>query len=134
MAGYNHLTGHIRPVFLFLALLVSSLSPRPGNAQVAALPVATLTIGHHKVNAEIAATDATREHGLMGRKALAPDHSMLFVFDPAAAPRFWMKNTPLPLPIAFIPTGGPTFSIALNEPIHEADHCPAGHLLNELEH
>src|SRR3546814_5390602 len=92
MAGYNHLTGHIRPVFLFLALLVSSLSPRPGNAQVAALPVATLTIGHHKVNAEIAATDATREHGLMGRKALAPDHGMLFVFDQAAAQCFWMKN------------------------------------------
>ncbi|HEY9571961.1 MAG TPA: DUF192 domain-containing protein [Pusillimonas sp.] len=95
--------------------------------------MATLTIGHHKVNAEIAATDATREHGLMGRKALAPDHGMLFVFDQAAAQCFWMKNTPLPLSIAFITTGGSILSIAMMEPFSEAVHCPPGPILYALE-
>src|SRR3546814_21003084 len=69
----------------------------------------------------------------MGRKALAPDHGMLFVFDQAAAQCFWMKNTQLPLSIAFITTGGSILSIAMMEPFSEEVHCQAGPIRYALE-
>jgi uncharacterized membrane protein (UPF0127 family) len=126
-------TGRARPVFLLPALLASSLILGCGGTQAASLPVTTLTINQQRVTAEVAATQATREHGLMGRKALPPGHGMLFVFDRAAPQCFWMKNTPLALSIAFITTQGMVLSIAKMQPYTKTVHCPPGPILYALE-
>ncbi|MGH2341642.1 DUF192 domain-containing protein [Segnochrobactraceae bacterium EtOH-i3] len=56
----------------------------------------------HSFTVEVVDTPASREHGLMGRTALAPDHGMLFDFQVTEPVYFWMKNTPLPLDMIFI--------------------------------
>jgi uncharacterized membrane protein (UPF0127 family) len=48
---------------------------------------------------------AERNLGLMYRRSLAPDSGMLFVFGAAETLRFWMKNTLIPLSIAFVDSG-----------------------------
>lgn len=102
-------------------------------AQAAQLPVARLAIGTHHLTAEVAATDATRSRGLMFRDALAHNHGMLFVFDREDAPCFWMKNTLIPLSIAFIDRQGYIINIADMQPHSETPHCPVAPALYALE-
>jgi uncharacterized membrane protein (UPF0127 family) len=65
------------------------------------LPVETLTVDGHAVQAEIATTYSSRQQGLMHRDRLDPDSGMLFVYKDEAVRRFWMKDTRIPLSIAF---------------------------------
>ena len=87
------------------------------------LPVADLTIGMYKVKAEVAATPQSRETGLMFRKTMPDTAGMLFVFDESAGHCFWMKNTDLPLSIAFITDDGTISDIAEMKPQTEDNHC-----------
>jgi uncharacterized membrane protein (UPF0127 family) len=70
------------------------------------LPVAQLTVNDRTVYAELARLPHERSRGLMFRRTLAPDSGMLFIFDAAERQRFWMKNTLIPLSIAFADTAG----------------------------
>jgi hypothetical protein len=54
------------------------------------------------VFAEVVSQREDRALGLMYRRSLAPDSGMLFVFDADESQRFWMKNTLIPLSIAYI--------------------------------
>jgi uncharacterized membrane protein (UPF0127 family) len=65
------------------------------------LPTATLVVDGHPVQAEIATTYAARQQGLMHRDALPADTGMLFVYKDETVRRFWMKDTRIPLSIAF---------------------------------
>ncbi|MEO0080152.1 MAG: DUF192 domain-containing protein [candidate division WOR-3 bacterium] len=65
-----------------------------------------LEIGGRTAYAELAQTPETRALGLMFRQSLAPDSGMLFVFEQDDTYRFWMKNTLIPLSIAFIDRNG----------------------------
>ena len=71
------------------------------------LPLRPLAIGKHKLTAEVAATSEQRSTGLMNRFSLRPDHGMLFIFEQPERLAFWMKNTFIPLSIAFIARGRP---------------------------
>lgn len=133
MTGNYPPTGPTRPVFLFLTLLLTSVVPGLRQAQAAPLPVATLTIGQHQVQAEVASGIKELTHGLMGRKALPRDHGMLFVFDRAEPWCFWMKNTPLPLSIAFIQANGVIVAIDDMQPFTETTHCPPRAISYALE-
>jgi Uncharacterized conserved protein len=84
-------------------LLIVMACVQPAAAQ--SLPTAELTINGRRVTAEVATTVATRAVGLMRRFSLRPDHGMLFVFDAPQPLTFWMKNTYIPLSIAFIGGG-----------------------------
>lgn len=79
------------------------------------LPLADIAIvsasGTHPFHVEIAANDASRAHGLMERRELAPDAGMLFDYHRAQDVAFWMKNTPLPLDMIFIRADGTIASI-----------------------
>ena len=97
------------------------------------LPVKTLTAGMHRIQAEVAATDASRSRGLMFRKELAPNHGMLFVFDQANVQCFWMRNTLLPLSIAFILDDGTITNIADMAPMTENSHCSTAPVRYTLE-
>jgi uncharacterized membrane protein (UPF0127 family) len=74
---------------------------------------------------EIADTDAERQQGLMGRAALAEDAGMLFVFDQERPHSFWMKDTLVPLSIAFINGEGRIVDIQDMQPLDEAPHPSA---------
>ena len=126
MSRPNLPTGLFSPVLLYAALMVLSLIPRLASAQAILLPTIELLIGKHKAQVEVASTDASRAYGLMYRQALPRDHGMLFVFDRPDVHCFWMKNTPLPLSIAFIGSDGTITDIARMQPRSEAPHCPSG--------
>jgi len=108
------------------SLLAASLLLLGGHACAApteATPV-TVTLHGQRFSAELATNEAAREHGLMMRTALAPDHGMLFVF-PDTAPRgFWMKNTLIPLDILYFDADRKLVSAQLNVPPCKADPCP----------
>ena len=72
---------------------------------------------------EVADTEAEREVGLMGRTALDADAGMVFLFDGTTTASFWMKDTLIPLSIAFWGTDGRIVGILDMEPC-EADPCP----------
>ena len=63
------------------------------------------------VHVEVADTPDEWERGLMGRQSLAPDSGMLFVFPGPETVAFWMKDTPLPLSIAFIDEQGQVLDV-----------------------
>lgn len=132
--SYRH-TGLFSPVFFccVLTLLALGLASGPARAQAMLLPTAQLKVGPHAVQAEVAATEASRSYGLMNRNALPADHGMLFVFDAVGMPCFWMKNTPLPLSIAFIDAQGKIVNIADMQPHSLDTHCPQAPILYALE-
>lgn len=105
-----------------------------GNALAAsALPTTTLTINGHKITAEVATTTDERATGLMNRFSLQPDSGMLFVFERPEPLSFWMKNTFIPLSIAFIDTGGRIVNIEDMAPQTETTHWSRGPALYALE-
>jgi len=99
----------------------------------AELSTVELRIKGHRVVAEVAATVQTRATGLMNRFSLQPDHGMLFVFDKPQPQTFWMKNTYVPLSIAFIDTGGRIVNIEDMAPQTETTHPSRQPALYALE-
>jgi uncharacterized membrane protein (UPF0127 family) len=104
-----------------------------GRLAAAELPTVELAIGGHRLVAEIAATVPTRTTGLMNRFSLQPDHGMLFVFDAPQPLAFWMKNTYVPLSIAFIARDGTILNIEDMAPQTESTHPSRGLALYALE-
>jgi uncharacterized protein len=70
------------------------------------LRVRTIKVGGAQVAAEIARSETERERGLMYRKVLEDGKAMLFVFDKDDRLAFWMKNTRIPLSLAYISSDG----------------------------
>jgi uncharacterized membrane protein (UPF0127 family) len=94
-------------------------------AAAAQLPVAELSAGMHLIRAEVADNMGSRMQGLMHRKAMAQNAGMVFVFDESAPHCMWMKNTLIPLSVAFIDEGGAIINIADMQPHSEQSHCAA---------
>lgn len=118
----------------FVALFLSlTLFYNTARAQSMRLPVVNLTIQHHTLHAEVAATPKSRSLGLMHRQSLPPDTGMLFVFERTGQPCFWMKNTPLPLSIAFIDDNGAIVNMADMQPNTRDNHCPVAPIRYALE-
>jgi uncharacterized membrane protein (UPF0127 family) len=103
------------------------------SAASAELPVIQLQAGMHIVRAEVAADFTDRMQGLMYRESLAPNAGMLFVFDENATHCMWMKNTLIPLSVAFIDERGAILNIADMEPHSEQSHCASAPALFALE-
>lgn len=68
---------------------------------------------------EVASTRAQRERGLMERESMPDDHGMLFLFEEDVSLGFWMKNTPLPLTIAYIDSTGEILEMRDGQPRDE---------------
>lgn len=92
-----------------------------------------LHIGQHDISAEVADTPASRSQGLMHRKQLCAECGMLFVFEQASNYAFWMKNTLLPLSIAFIGADGSIINIEEMRPNTTDLHNAHGMALYALE-
>ena len=78
--------------------------------------------GEVEVAVEVADDDAERQVGLMNRESLPADAGMIFLFEEDSSGGFWMKNTLIPLSIAFADAGGTILRILDMEPC-EADPC-----------
>lgn len=148
MFGFNSRSGLKRPDFFWLSALLalcamvcaplaqaqgSTVMAPPPEQKQTGLPRIALQIGSQRVVAEVAADDASRSKGLMFRERLAPNHGMLFVFPEATQTCFWMKNTPLPLTVAFIDAGGTITNLADMQPLSLDSHCALAPALYALE-
>ena len=86
----------------------------PGSAPLATCSIA---LGSETFDLEIADRDETRSQGLMHRKQLGANEGMLFVFESQRRLAFWMKNTHIPLDIAFIRSDGRIVRITTMPPL-----------------
>jgi uncharacterized protein len=76
------------------------------------LPRVQLTLREHTLQAYVARSHEERAMGLMHRTEMPEDEGMLFMCDHSAVQKFWMKDTPLPLSIAFVDEDGTILKIA----------------------
>ena len=113
-------SGIHRAVFAGLILWIASAS---ASAQQPGLATTRLSAGIHVIQAEVASTTATRSQGLMRRKSMAQGAGMLFQFDESAGHCMWMKDTLIPLSVAFIDERGEIVNIADMQPLDETSHC-----------
>ena len=85
------------------------------------------------VPVEVAADNASREKGLMFRKHLPENSGMLFVMDRSDAVCMWMKNTLIPLSVAFIDKDGFIINIEEMKPLTLDIHCSKAKAFSALE-
>jgi len=106
-------------------ITVLAIAATPALAQPPPLRTLELGAGMHVIRAEVADGFATRMQGLMRRTSLAPNGGMLFVFDEDGTHCMWMKNTLIPLSVAFLDERGAIINIADMQPHSEQSHCAA---------
>lgn len=114
----------MRYVLVSLVLALAGVVLRAPQAS-AQMPVVELGAGMHLIRAQLAADDPSRMRGLMFRKSLGPNEGMLFVFDETATHCMWMKNTFVPLSVAFLDDQARVINVADMTPHSEESHCAA---------
>ena len=97
------------------------------------LPVTELTAGFHRIEAEVAVDQASQAKGLMHRRSMPANHGMLFVFSRTNRHCMWMRNTLLPLSVAFLDAQGKIINIEDMQPETEDNHCAASPARYALE-
>lgn len=102
--------------FVACALLLTAAA---GQAQ----GLLELSAGIHRIQVEVVNTSAKRAEGLMFRKSLQANYGMLFVFDQTAQHCMWMRNTLIPLSVAFIDEQGRIINVEEMLPQAENNHC-----------
>jgi uncharacterized protein len=113
----------VRPRLALLVLALVCLASCGGNSEVEGpLVVIETRAGVQEIPVEVADSDAERQRGLMERTSLAADAGMVFVFPGETAGGFWMKNTLIPLSIAFYDAEGRIVRILDMEPCRR-DPC-----------
>lgn len=120
-------------VFLLNVFLFFFLTGVRADSTVPAFSVVSLKVGKETVRAELAATEEQRARGLMFRKRLGKNSGMLFDFGAPARVCMWMKNTLIPLSVAFIDQDGVIVNIAEMVPMTTDSHCSAGWVVYALE-
>ena len=115
------------PLLAALQIAALLLAAAPAvRAQTEAQPrldTVTLQAGMHLICAEVARTPQQTSTGMMFRREMGANEGMLFVFNDLEPRCFWMKNTLLPLSIAFIDDDGRITDLADMQPLSEQNHC-----------
>jgi uncharacterized membrane protein (UPF0127 family) len=105
----------------------TATSPGSTTSAPTGFPTGTLTVrtkdGEASLRVEVAETAEARATGFMGRRSLAEDEGMVFLFDGPTEGPFWMKDTLIPLSIAFWDEDGRILAILDMDPCR-ADPCP----------
>ena len=105
--------------FLLGAAAQAQTGPQPR------LPTIDLSAGIHIIKTEVAQTPEQQATGMMFRREMGSNEGMLFANDEPGMRCFWMRNTLVPLSIAFIADDGRIVNIADMEPQSERSHCSA---------
>ncbi len=95
------------------------------NGKPQQLPTTTLGISFYNIKAEVAQTERQREIGLMYRTSMGTNDGMIFVFERAGTQCFWMKNTLIPLSVAFVDEDGTIVNTDEMKAETEDAHCSA---------
>ncbi len=115
------------PFILFLFLLTHSTAHSESSLKV------PIYLKNKEIRVEVAKTPEERARGLMGRKLLGKDEGMLFIFEKEDYHGFWMKDTYIPLSIAFIDREGRIVKITDMKPLSLETHDPPRPILYALE-
>ena len=120
-----------------IALCIAMLLPLPpavaqGGPQ-ARLQTIELTAGMHVIQAELAITPQQQSTGMMFRRDMPGNEGMLFVNDEPGQRCFWMRNTLIPLSIAFLADDGTIVNLADMQPRSDDSHCSAQPVRYALE-
>jgi uncharacterized membrane protein (UPF0127 family) len=114
------------PLLCLLCLAWAGLTPAAAQtAPQPRLPVVDLTAGMHVIRAELAVTPAQQATGMMWRTEMPGNEGMLFVNSDDQIRCFWMKNTLIPLTIAYLTADGTIINLADMQPRSEQSHCSA---------
>jgi len=105
---------------LFFILLLESGSAFPQEQKFL-----SLTLKEKKIRVEVVRTEGEKAKGLMFREKLGKNEGMLFVYEREETLSFWMKNTRIPLSIAFIAKDGKIVDIQDMEPFNLQSHVSA---------
>ncbi len=135
------ITGYLRHLAIALAVLVLLVSTNvsastpyvPEGKPQSGLPTIVLKAGNQSVRAAIANTDATRQTGLMFRQKMDKKEGMLFVFPEIGYHAMWMRNTLMPLSVAYMNERGMILSIHEMQALTETSHQSAGPARYALE-
>lgn len=141
-----------RLVSLALVALAAACSPQPAaeaspakttadnapqrhpTSGLAVIPLSVTTAkGTYRFRAEVAATAAEQQKGMMFRTAMAPDEAMIFPNPVPQLRSFWMKNTVIPLDIIYIGPDRRVLNIVTGEPYSATSLPSAGPVINVLE-
>ena len=116
-----------------LCLGLNAFVAQAQNGPQPKLPTAELTAGMHVIHAELAVTPEQQQVGMMFRRGMGANDGMLFVNDDAGVRCFWMRNTLIPLTIAFIADDGAVVNLADMAPRSDESHCSAAPVRYALE-
>lgn len=94
-------------------------------AAYAEMPHLDLTAGMYRIDAEVAADQQNRMVGLMNRRNMPANQGMLFVFPQDNTHCMWMRNTLIPLSVAFIDRDGVIINIEDMQPHTQTTHAAA---------
>jgi uncharacterized protein len=111
----------LRALTTFLLWALTATAHAQGQPQMG-LPTVKLQAGMHAIHAQVA-TGMNVYTGLMWRREMPQHEGMLFVYDAPAVQCFYMRNTYLPLSIAFIADDGSIVNIRDMQPLSEDRHC-----------
>ena len=104
-------------------LAFAPTAPWAQQAPQPRLPTVSLGAGMHNIVAEVASTPLQRQIGMMMRTEMAQHEGMLFVFEQPEVQCFWMRNTLLPLAIAFVADDGRIVNLSEMQPRSDDSHC-----------
>lgn len=121
--SYNQTKALLQRSIMALLGLLTAVSVMAQNGPQPRLPVIELTAGMYVIQAEVAQTLDEQSIGLMYRRTMGVNEGMLFIYDNPQIRCFWMRNTPLPLTIAFIADDGSIVNLKDMQPETEKSHC-----------
>lgn len=115
------------------AMIAGAIMAIAMTVQAASLPIIRLSLGSGTLDVEVASNKAQRSLGLMNRPSMPETRGMLFVYPAPAYFCMWMKNTKLPLSVAFIDAQGQVINIEDMVPQTETNHCTQRNATYALE-
>jgi uncharacterized protein len=128
LRSFHHLSlanNCLPSAFLGLTLLLGVVNVRAQDQDEPQIKLqrTIISAGMHRIDAQVAATPAQRQTGLMWRKSMPIHEGMLFVFEQPSKQCFWMKNTLIPLTAAFVADDGTIVNLEDMKPQTTQPHC-----------
>jgi uncharacterized membrane protein (UPF0127 family) len=117
----------------FLLLAAALLIASHAGADATRARTIPIKVGAHALRVEVMTNDEERARGLMHRKHLGANDGMLFVFDEPAYHSMWMKDTLIPLSVAFLDRNGVILNILDMEPHTLEPNVSAGPSIYAIE-